>query len=144
MGRPALGGLRLLWLRLHRLWVPVLRLGAVELARSRLGLSGSWLGLWLRLLGPLRLLLGLRLDVLRCCFRLILRHLRCLRLLVLLRGLLACSSAILRFGYSRKLAGKNRLFIARRYLLRVKRNVELNARLATAILLVLAGIKSSQ
>jgi hypothetical protein len=132
MGRPALGR-RLLWLCLHRLRAPVLRLGAVELARGRLWLSRSGLGLWLWLLGPLRLLLWLRLNLLRC-----------LRLLVLLRGLLACSSAVLGFRQSKKLTRKNRLFIARRYLLRVKRNVELNARLAAAILRVLAGIECSQ
>jgi hypothetical protein len=131
MSRPALRR-RLLWL--HRLWVPVLRLGAVELARGRLWLSRG--RLWrLRLLRPLRLLLRLWLW---------LNLLRCLRLLVLLRGLLACSSAILRFGHSRKLTRKDRLFIARRYLLRVKRNVQLNARLTAAILRVLAGIECSQ
>jgi hypothetical protein len=129
MGRPAIG--RLLWL--HRLRAPVLRLRAVELAGGRLWLSRSGLGLWLWLLGPLRLLLWLRLNLLRY-----------LRLLVLLRSLLACSSAILRFGHSRKLTRKDRLFIARRYLLRVKRNVQLNTRLTAAILRVLAGIECSQ
>jgi hypothetical protein len=81
---------------------------------------------------------------LRLLLRLWLRLLRCLRLLVLLRGLLACGSAVLGFAQSRKLTGKNRLFIARRYLLRVKRNVQLNARLTAAILRVLAGIECSQ
>jgi hypothetical protein len=127
MSRPAFG--RLLWL--HRLRAPVLRLGAVELSRSWLRLSRSWLRR-LRLLGPLRLLLWLWLNLLRRC------------LLVLLRGLLACSSAVLGFAQSRELTRKDRLFIARRYLLRVKRNVELNARLAAAILRVLAGIECSQ
>jgi hypothetical protein len=129
MGRPAIG--RLLWL--HRLRAPVLRLRAVELAGGRLWLSRSGLGLWLWLLGPLRLLLWLRLNLLRY-----------LRLLVLLRSLLACSSAVLGFAQSRKLTRKDRLFIARRYLLRVKRNVQLNARLTAAILRVLAGIECSQ
>jgi hypothetical protein len=129
MSRPAFG--RLLWL--HRLRAPVLRLRAVELAGGRLWLSRSGLGLWLWLLGPLRLLLWLRLNLLRY-----------LRLLVLLRSLLACSSAVLGFAQSRKLTRKDRLFIARRYLLRVKRNVQLNARLTAAILRVLAGIKCSQ
>ena len=123
MSRPALGSLRLLRLWLHRLRVPVLRLGAVELA-------GGWLGRGrsrLRLLGYL------------------LRHrsLR-LRLLILLRRLLACRSAILSLAQSRKLTRKNRLFITWRYLLRVKRNVELDARLAASILLILAGIESGQ
>jgi hypothetical protein len=127
MSRPAFG--RLLWL--HRLRAPVLRLRAIELAGGRLWLSRSWLRR-LRLLGPLRLLLWLWLNLLRRC------------LLVLLRGLLACSSAVLGFAQSRELTRKDRLFIARRYLLRVKRNVELNARLAAAILRVLAGIKCSQ
>jgi hypothetical protein len=129
MSRPAFRGL----LRLHRLRAPVLRLGAIELTWDRLWLSRSGLGLWLWLLGPLRLLLWLRLNLLRC-----------LRLLVLLRGLLARSSAVLGFAQSRKLAGKDRLFIARRYLLRVKRNVELDAGLAAAILRVLTGIKCGQ
>jgi hypothetical protein len=130
MSRPAL---RRRLLRLHRLWVPVLRLGAVELAwsrlwlsRGRLWLSGSWLG-------PLRLLLRLWLSLLRR-----------LRLLVLLRGLLACSGAVLGFAQSRKLAGKDRLLVARRYLLRVKRNVQLNTRLAASVLRVLTGVKCSQ
>jgi hypothetical protein len=131
MSRPAFRSGRLLWL--HRLRAPVLRLGAIKLAWGRLWLSRSGLGLWLWLLRPLRLLLWLWLNLLRC-----------LRLLVLLRGLLACSSAILRFGYSRKLTRKDWLFIARRYLLRVKRNVQLDARLAATILHVLAGIKCSQ
>jgi hypothetical protein len=153
MGRPALGSLRLLWLlglRLHRLWVPVLRLRAVELARvarGRLWLKRGWINrLWLSRgrLGPLRLLLRLRLDVLRCCFRLILRHLRCLRLLILLRRLLTRCSTTLSLSQSRKLTRKNRLFIAWRNLLAIKRNVELDARLTTSILRVLAGIESSQ
>ena len=56
--------------------------------------------------------------------------------------MLACRSAILGFRYGRKLTRKNRLFIAWRNLLAIKRNVELDAGLAASILRVLAGIES--
>lgn len=131
---PALRSLRLLGAGLHRLWVPVLRLGAVELARR-----------WLRRgRGRLWLLLRLWLGVLRLLGHLLRHRSRCLPLPVLLRSLLTRCSTTLSIRQSRKLTRKNRLFIAWRNLLAVKRNVQLDARLAASILRVLAGIKSGQ
>jgi hypothetical protein len=90
------------------------------------------------------LLLRLWLGVLRLLGHLLRHRSRCLPLPVLLRSLLTRCSTTLSIRQSRKLTRKNRLFITWRYLLRVKRNVELDARLAASILLILAGIESGQ
>jgi len=98
------------------------------------------LGLRLRLcwLWRLRVTLGSRLG--RIALRLLwLRVLRLLRRLLLgrlgisLRSLLACKGALLRCGHSRNTARQDRLFIAEIDLLRVKRNIELDARLAVVV-----------
>ena len=92
----------------------------------------------------LRLLLRLWLNVLRLLGHLLRHWSRRLPLPVLLRRLLTRCSTTLGIRQGRKLTRKNRLFITWRYLLRVKRNVELDARLAASILRILAGIESSQ
>lgn len=136
--------------------------------RARHGLGGhrrSHRGrcLGLHRLLVLRLLRGLRHGCRRCrllvlrLWRKLLRHrrrgcrglglrvLRLLALLVLRGGLLAHRSAVLRLGHGRKLARECRPCPAGcRYarLLRIQRQVELQARLATTVLLILAGIES--
>lgn len=65
------------------------------------------------------------------------------RLGIPLRSLLACKGAILCLGYSRNTARQDRLFIAEIDLLRVKRNIELNTRLAAVVSFVLARVKCS-
>jgi hypothetical protein len=67
-------------------------------------------------------------------------------LLVLLCRLLAHRSALLRLGHSRKLAAQDGPGLARcrhAALLGIERKIELDARLATAVLRVLAGVESS-
>ena len=121
----------------------------IDRLRLRLRLR-ELLGLRLRLcwLWGLRVTLGSRLG--RIALRLLwLRVLRLLRRLLLgrlgisLRSLLACKGALLRCGHSRNTARQDRLFIAEIDLLRVKRNIELDARLAVVVSFVLARVKCS-
>lgn len=133
--------------RLGRLLVRRLRLGHWRRSRRvlRLGRGGRVLGLGLGLSRSGRVLgLGRRLLILRLrrVARLALRLLR----LILLRCLLSRGGVLLRFGYGRKLAGKDRLGFTGRgnaALLRVKRKIELDTGLAAAVLGVLAGIERS-
>jgi hypothetical protein len=116
-----------------------LRLRLLEL----LGLLWLWLWLW-----RLRVTLGSRLGqiALRLLWLRVLRLLRRLllgRLGISLRGLLACKSAILCLGQGRNTAGQAWLLVAGTNCLQVKPNVELNARLAAVVQLVLTCVKRS-
>ena len=122
------------------LLVDRLRLRLLELLGLRLGLLWLW---------RLRVTLGSRLGrialrllwlcVLRLLWRLLLGRLTAISL----RSLLACKGAILCFGQSRNTAGQARLLVAGINWLQVKPNVELNARLAVVVQLVLACVKRS-
>ena len=105
---------------------------------SRLGLLWLWrlrVTLWSRLwLCVLRLLRRLRVS---------LGSLLLGRPAISLRSLLACKSAILCLGQGRNTAGQAWLLVAGTNWLQVKPNVELNARLAVVVQLVLACVKCS-
>ncbi len=108
-----------LWSRLRLCWLWRLRV--------TLG-SRLWLRV-LRLLRRLRVTLG----------RLLLGRLTAISL----RSLLACKGAILCLGQGRNTAGQARLLVAGTNWLQVKPNVELNARLAVVVQLVLTCVKCS-
>ena len=115
---------------------PRSRLGALLHRSLRVTL---WSRLWLCVLRLLWL------CVLRLLWRLrvTLRRLLLGRLGIPLRSLLACKGAILCLGQGRNTAGQARLLVAGINWLQVKPNVELNARLAVVVQLVLACVKCS-
>jgi hypothetical protein len=131
--------------------------GLLLIGRLRLRLL-ELLGLRLRLcwLWRLRVTMGSRLGRIAlkllwlCVLRLLRRLCVSLRRLLLgrltaisLRSLLACKGAILCLGQGRNTAGQARLLVAGINWLQVKPNVELNARLAVVVQLVLARVKRS-
>jgi hypothetical protein len=128
------------------------RLGRLLICRLRLGLRrwrGSRKSRRRRLLVGrlLRRVLGLRLLIRRLGLRrwsVTLRMRRWHLGLILLRGLLACSSAFHGLSYGGKLAAHDRLRLAAgtsAAVLSIKSKVQLDAGLAAPILNVLAGIK---
>ena len=111
--------------------------------RELLGLLWLWLWLW-----RLRVTLGSRLGrialgLLWLCVLRLLRRLLLGRLGISLSSLLACKGAILCLGQGRNTAGQARLLVAGINWLQVKPNVELNARLAVVVQLVLTCVKRS-
>jgi hypothetical protein len=123
-----------------------------QVGKLRWARNVGWPTLWSRLgllwLWRLRVTLGSRLGriALRLLWLCVLRLLGSLllgRLGISLRSLLACKGAILCLGYSRNTAGQDRLFLAGIDLLRVKRNIELDTRLAAVVSFVLARVKCS-
>jgi hypothetical protein len=138
---------RLRLLRLLGLCLALKQVGKLRWARN-VGWPTLWSRLGLLWLWRLRVTLGSRLGrialgLLWLCVLRLLRRLLLGRLGIPLRSLLACKGAILCLGYSRNTAGQDRLFLAGIDLLRVKRNIELDTRLAAVVSFVLAKVKCS-